>query len=145
MEESERAAIRAASKEVSHEVNTLMNAEAIDSLKQMQHLILGRLQDSNAVLSHFNEYSENCYADVMADFSKNTRLLKSMKTDLDYIFLKLRSMKSKIFATYPDAFPNESLEVVDTRPDLEVPVCEESQQGHPSPTVTHDSHQPPTV
>ncbi|XP_021747203.1 kxDL motif-containing protein 1-like [Chenopodium quinoa] len=143
MEESERAAIRAASKEVSHEVNTLMNAEAIDSLKQMQHLILGRLQDSNAVLSHFNEYSENCYADVMADFSKNTRLLKSMKTDLDYIFLKLRSMKSKIFATYPDAFPNESLEVVDTRPDLEVPVCEESQQGHAGPTVTHN--QPPTV
>ncbi|XP_021715108.1 kxDL motif-containing protein 1-like [Chenopodium quinoa] len=109
MEESERAAIRAASKEVSHEVNTLMNAEAIDSLRQMQHLILGRLQDIKAVLSHFNEYSENRYADVMADFSKNT-LLKSMKTDLDYIFLKLRSIKSKIFATYPDAFPNESLE-----------------------------------
>lgn len=141
MEESERAVTRAASKEVSHEVKTLMNAEAIDSLKQMQHLIVGRLQDSNAVLSHFNEYSENCYADVMADFTKNTRLLKSMKTDLDYIFLKLRSMKSKIFATYPDAFPNESLEVVDTRPDLEAPVCDVSQQDHAGPTV---SHQPST-
>lgn len=51
---------------------------------------LGRLQDSNAVLSHFNEYSENCYAEVSVDLAKNTRVLKSMKADLDYIFQKLR-------------------------------------------------------
>lgn len=51
---------------------------------------LGRLQDSNAVMSHFNEYSENCFAEVAGDFSRNTRLLKSMKLDLDYIFQKLR-------------------------------------------------------
>lgn len=51
---------------------------------------LGRLQDSNAVLSHFNEFSENCFADISGDITRNTRLLKSMKSDLDYIFLKLR-------------------------------------------------------
>lgn len=51
---------------------------------------LGRLQDSNAVLSHFNDYSENCYAEVSSDLYTNTRLLKSMKLDLDYIFQKLR-------------------------------------------------------
>lgn len=51
---------------------------------------LGRLQDSNAVLSHFNEYSENCYAEVSGDLTKTTRVLKSMKSDLDYIFQKLR-------------------------------------------------------
>ena len=51
---------------------------------------LGRLQDSNAVLSHFNDYSEHCYSEVSNDFSRNTRLLKSMKTDLDYVFQKLR-------------------------------------------------------
>ncbi|XP_021298100.1 kxDL motif-containing protein 1 isoform X2 [Herrania umbratica] len=83
---------------------------------------LGRLQDSNAVLSHFNEYSEHCFAEVSSDFSRNTRLLKSMKSDLDYIFQKLRSMKVKIMATYPDAFPDElSREEFDQRPDLEVP------------------------
>ncbi|KAL2934511.1 hypothetical protein RDABS01_017630 [Bienertia sinuspersici] len=142
MEESERAAIRAALKEVSHECKTLINTDAIESLEQMQHLILGRLQDSNAVLSHFNEYSENCYADVIADFSKNTHFLKSMKTDLDYIFLKLRNMKSKIYATYPDVFPSGSLEVVDTRPDLEVPVSDLSQQDRASAAI---SNQQPTL
>ena len=51
---------------------------------------LGRLQDSNAVLSHFNEYSEHCFSEVSGDFLRNTRLLRSMKSDLDYIFQKLR-------------------------------------------------------
>lgn len=110
---------------------------------------LGRLQDSNAVLSHYNEFAENCFADVSLEFARNTRLLKSMKADLDYIFLKLRyappvlvsisvhfrfflcgsrilswfrSIKSKILATYPDAFPDDSTsDAFDRRPDLELP------------------------
>ncbi|OWM71301.1 hypothetical protein CDL15_Pgr011429 [Punica granatum] len=86
-----------------------------------EHISLGRLQDSNAVLSHFNEYSEHCFAEVSGDFSRNTRLLKSMKTDLDYIFQKLRSMKSKLVAIYPDAFVDDSKEeFIDRRPDLEL-------------------------
>ncbi|KAJ4702984.1 kxDL motif-containing protein 1-like [Melia azedarach] len=122
MVETEKEAIREASKEVSREFKTLINADDLDSVKQLQYLILGRLQDSNAVLSHFNEYSENCFAEVSGDFSRNTRLLKSMNADLDYIFQKLRSMKVKILATYPDAFPDEStIEALDRRPDLEMP------------------------
>ncbi|XP_052179438.1 uncharacterized protein LOC127792856 [Diospyros lotus] len=122
MEQLEKERIEAASEEVSREFKTLVNAEDLNALKQLQHLVLGRLQDSHAVLSHFNEYSENCYAEVSSDFSRNTRLLKSMKSDLDYIFQKLRSLKAKIMATYPDAFPDDSaIEALDRRPDLEIP------------------------
>lgn len=122
MAELEEESRREASKEVSREFKTLINGDDLDSLKQLQYLILGRLQDSNAVMSHFNEYSENCFAEVAGDFSRNTRLLKSMKSDLDYIFQKLRSMKAKILATYPDAFPDDStIEALDRRPDLEMP------------------------
>ncbi|XP_059666190.1 kxDL motif-containing protein LO9-177 [Cornus florida] len=122
MDQSEKESIREASEEVSREFKTLIDAEELDSLKQLQLLILGRLQDSNAVLSHFNEYSENCFEEVSSDFSKNTRLLQSMKSDLDYIFQKLRSLKMKILATYPDAFPDGStIEALDRRPDLEIP------------------------
>ncbi|KAI3697611.1 hypothetical protein L6452_30705 [Arctium lappa] len=121
MEQSEKQAITAASEELSHHFKTLIHQQDLDSLKQLQHIILGRLQDSNAVLSHFNDYSENCFAEVSSDLSKNTRLLKSMKSDLDYIFLKLRSLKAKIKATYPDAFPDDStIEALDRRPDLEI-------------------------
>ncbi|XP_044478127.1 kxDL motif-containing protein 1-like [Mangifera indica] len=122
MEELEKQSIEEASEEVSREFKTLIKTEDLDSLKQLQYLILGRLQDSNAVLSHFNEYSEHCFAEVSGDFSRNARLLKSMKGDLDYIFQKLRGMKAKILATYPDAFPDESTrEALDQRPDLELP------------------------
>ncbi|CAN1146745.1 KxDL motif-containing protein 1 [Linum perenne] len=119
----EKESIAEASNEVSREFKTLVNGQDLDSLKQSQHLILGRLQDSIAVLSHFNDYSENCFTEVSGDFYKNTRLLKSMKSDLDYIFLKLRTMKSKISAVYPDAFTDESgKQVEDRRPDLEAPM-----------------------
>ncbi|RWW67794.1 hypothetical protein BHE74_00024730 [Ensete ventricosum] len=57
--------------------------------------LMGRLQDSNAVLSHFNEYSERCYAELSGDFTRNVRLLKSMKSDLDHIFAKLRCAPSE--------------------------------------------------
>lgn len=122
MEPLQKQSIRGASSEIANEFKTLIDSENLDSVKQLQHLILGRLQDSNAVLTHFNEYSEHCFAEVSADFSRNTRMLKSIKSDLDYIFQKLRSMKAKILATYPDAFPDESTqEVIDRRPDLEMP------------------------
>ncbi|XP_076943626.1 kxDL motif-containing protein LO9-177-like [Bidens hawaiensis] len=122
MLQQEKEAITAASEEVSREFETLIDSHALDYLKQLQHTILGRLQDSNAVLSRFNDYSKQCFAEVSSDLSSNTSRLKSMKSDLDYIFLKLRSLKAKIKATYPDAFPDDSmLEALDERPDLEVP------------------------
>ncbi|PWA81732.1 hypothetical protein CTI12_AA184430 [Artemisia annua] len=111
----------AMAQEISKEFKTLIDSHDLDSIKQLQNMILGRLQDSNAVLSHFNDYSEQCFAEVSSDLSTNTRLLKSMKSDLDYVFQKLRSLKAKIKATYPDAFPDDStLEALDRRPDLEV-------------------------
>ncbi|KAK4440229.1 hypothetical protein Salat_0357800 [Sesamum alatum] len=113
---------RSASEDISREFKTLVDPHDLDSIKQSQNLVLGRLQDSNAVLSHFNDYSENCFAEVSADFSRNTRLLRSMKSDLDYIFQKLRSLKAKIMETYPDAFPDDSaIEALDQRPNLELP------------------------
>ncbi|GER24644.1 KxDL motif-containing protein 1 [Striga asiatica] len=122
MADSKSESIRSAAEELSREFKTLVDSKDLESLRQSQNLILGRLQDSNAVLSHFNEYSENCFAEVSPDFSNHTRLLKSMKSDLDYIFLKLRTLKGKIMATYPDAFPDNSMiEAFDQRPDLELP------------------------
>ncbi|VFQ81515.1 unnamed protein product [Cuscuta campestris] len=122
MEEFEKGQTKAASEEISREVQTLIDSHDLDSLKHLQLLILGRLQDSNAVLSHFNDYSEHCFAEVSADFSRNTRLFKTMKADLDYIFQKLRSMKAKILSTYPDALQDEAtIQALDHRPDLEMP------------------------
>ncbi|MCO5569741.1 hypothetical protein L7F22_023456 [Adiantum nelumboides] len=84
---------------------------------------LGRLQDSNAVLSHLNDFSERSFAAVANDFSKNTKLVKSMKDDLDYIFIRIRTLKARLASQYPNAF-NEATktETLDRRPDLEEPI-----------------------
>jgi hypothetical protein len=83
---------------------------------------LGRLQDSNAVLSHFNEFSERSFVAVANNFSHNTRLLKSMKNDLDYVFHKISSLKTRIQKQYPNAF-KDTVAALDTddRPDLNAP------------------------
>ncbi|ESW31544.1 hypothetical protein PHAVU_002G246900 [Phaseolus vulgaris] len=121
--EKESESRKLGSEEISREFKTLVNSSDLHYLNHLQHTILGRLQDSNAVLSHFNDFSQHCFAEISGDIARNTRVLKSVKSDLDYIFQKLRSMKSKVMATYPDAFPQDSMgEMIDDkRPDLEMP------------------------
>ncbi|XP_022639447.1 uncharacterized protein LOC106768775 isoform X2 [Vigna radiata var. radiata] len=88
--EKEAEARKSSSEEISREFKTLVNSGDLHSLNHMQHTILGRLQDSNAVLSHFNDFSQHCFAEISGDIARNTRILKSVKSDLDYIFQKLR-------------------------------------------------------
>uniref|UniRef100_A0A0A8XT25 Uncharacterized protein n=1 Tax=Arundo donax TaxID=35708 RepID=A0A0A8XT25_ARUDO len=46
-----------------------------------------------------------------------------MKDDLNHIFTKLRGMKTRLAATYPDAFPAGVVaKMMDQRPDLESPL-----------------------
>ncbi|RDX64802.1 hypothetical protein CR513_56597 [Mucuna pruriens] len=85
------------SEEISREFKTLVSSHDLQSLNHMQHTILGRLQDSNAVLTHFNDFSQHCFAEISGDIARNTRVLKSVKSDLDYIFQKLRECLWKIF------------------------------------------------
>lgn len=118
MAEVDVAKIAAASSAAANKIHNLLSSTDVDTLKHQQLLILGRLQDSNAVLSHFNDFSERSFTAVANDFSHNTRLLKSMKGDLDYVFRKIGSLKARIQKQYPDAFNNA---VADNRPDLDVP------------------------
>jgi len=118
MAEEDVAKITAASSAAADRIHNLLSADDVDTLKHQQLLILGRLQDSNAVLSHFNDFSERSFVAVANDFSQNTRLLKSMKGDLDYVFRKIGTLKARIQKQYPDAF-NDA--VADNRPDLDVP------------------------
>ncbi|CAL4926378.1 unnamed protein product [Urochloa decumbens] len=94
----------AAAEEVAARFRSLVDPDDVASIRQTQHLILGRLQDSNAVLTHFNEYSEQCFAEVSGDFASKTRLLKSMKADLEHIFTKLRD-ESKASSHLSGRFP----------------------------------------
>ncbi|CAK9866746.1 unnamed protein product [Sphagnum jensenii] len=120
---------------VAQQLHNLLSPTDVDTLQHQQLLILvclpmlmknvvrlGRLQDSNAVLSHFNEFSERSFVAVANNFSHNTRLLKSMKNDLDYVFHKISSLKTRIQKQYPNAFKDTVAALdSDDRLDLNVP------------------------
>eukprot|EP00850_Spirogloea_muscicola_P009973 SM000057S18403 [mRNA] locus=s57:407607:408380:+ [translate_table: standard] len=83
---------------------------------------LGRLQDSNAVLSHFNDYSARSFAAVAGDLAGSARVLRSMKADLDHIFRRIRSLQERIQKHHPEALEQAACDgVADSRPDLETP------------------------
>ncbi|KAH7301383.1 hypothetical protein KP509_23G022800 [Ceratopteris richardii] len=98
MDQKDKEKIEAASDEVARQVRELISRSDLDRLKHLQLLVLGRLQDSNAVLSHLNDFSERSYSAVANDFARNTRLIKSMKEDLDYIFFRIRSFNIVVSA-----------------------------------------------
>lgn len=70
-------------------------------------LILCRLQrfeKTNEMLTNCNALCASRLKTVGPEFKKHTQLLQEMKKDLDYIFKKIRAIKTKLSAQYPDAF-----------------------------------------
>ncbi|ESW31543.1 hypothetical protein PHAVU_002G246900 [Phaseolus vulgaris] len=102
--EKESESRKLGSEEISREFKTLVNSSDLHYLNHLQHTILGRLQDSNAVLSHFNDFSQHCFAEISGDIARNTRVLKSVKSDLDYIFQKLRELATVLLINIKGAF-----------------------------------------
>lgn len=57
---------------------------------------------------NISRISAELYETLSDDFKANTKLLKEMKTDLDYIYEKIRKMKQTIKARYPESIPQRS-------------------------------------
>lgn len=55
------------------------------------------------MLTNCNALSASRLKTVGPEFKKHTQLLQEMKKDLDYIFKKIRAIKTKLAAQYPDA------------------------------------------
>lgn len=56
------------------------------------------------MLTNCNALSASRLKTIGPEFKKHTQLLIEMKKDLDYIFKKIRTIKSKLSAQYPEAF-----------------------------------------
>lgn len=56
------------------------------------------------MLVNVNHLSSNRIKSATEDFKKNSKLLIEMKRDLEYIFKKIRTMKTKLQTKYPEAF-----------------------------------------
>ena len=65
---------------------------------------LQRFEKTNEMLLNCNALSQSRLKIATDDFKKHTKLLHDMKKDLDYIFKKIRNIKSKLGNQYPQAF-----------------------------------------
>lgn len=65
---------------------------------------LQRFEKTNEMLTNCNQLSVNRLKTAGSEFKKHTALLVEMKKDLDYIFKRIRLVKSKLSQQYPQAF-----------------------------------------
>lgn len=65
---------------------------------------LQRFEKTNEMLTNCNALSASRLKTVAPEFKKHTQTLLEMKKDLDYIFKKIRAIKTKLSTQYPTEF-----------------------------------------
>jgi len=76
----------------------------VETMIRAQKQMLQRFEKTNEMLTNCNALSASRLKTVAPEFKKHIHLLLEMKRDLDYIFKKLRAIKSKLSTQYPEAF-----------------------------------------
>ncbi|XP_055532500.1 kxDL motif-containing protein CG10681 [Wyeomyia smithii] len=82
----------------------LVNQTDVEIVIRAQKQMLQRFEKTNEMLLNCNALSQSRLKIAADDFKKHTKLLNDMKKDLDYIFKKIRNIKSKLGTQYPSAF-----------------------------------------
>lgn len=60
------------------------------------------------MLLNVNALSQNRLKNVTEDYKKHSKLLIDMKKDLEYVFKKIRNIKTKLENKYPEAFAEQA-------------------------------------
>jgi len=114
----------------------IVDQQDVESMIRAQKQMLQRFEKTNEMLTNCNQLSVNRLKTAGAEFKKHTALLVEMKKDLDFIFKKVRVIKTKLSQQYPQAY-NEAV-----RSSLaEEVIVDEAEQGAKS-TETDVSPQP---
>ncbi|XP_052871783.1 kxDL motif-containing protein CG10681 [Anopheles cruzii] len=82
----------------------LVNQTDVEVMIRAQKQMLQRFEKTNEMLINCNSLSNSRLKIAADDFKKHTKLLHDMKKDLDYIFRKIRTIKTKIGNQYPAAY-----------------------------------------
>ncbi|KAJ8373505.1 hypothetical protein SKAU_G00040850 [Synaphobranchus kaupii] len=105
---------------------SMVNSEDVNAIIQAQRHMLDRFEKTNEMLLNFNGLSNVRLQQMNDRFLHHTRTLVEMKKDLDSVFRRIRTLKSKIAKQYPDAFSNVH----------ESPILEDDDEFDPVPPST---------
>ncbi|CAH0551904.1 unnamed protein product [Brassicogethes aeneus] len=82
----------------------IVDQQDVESMIRAQKQMLQRFEKTNEMLTNCNALSASRLKSVAPEFKKHIHLLLDVKKDLDYIFKKIRVMKTKLSTQYPEAF-----------------------------------------
>ncbi|CAH1106725.1 unnamed protein product [Psylliodes chrysocephalus] len=82
----------------------IVDQQDVELMIRAQKQMLQRFEKTNEMLTNCNALSASRLKSVGPEFKKHFNLLLETKKDLDYIFKKIRVIKTKLSAQYPEAF-----------------------------------------
>ncbi|KAK3876590.1 hypothetical protein Pcinc_018650 [Petrolisthes cinctipes] len=89
-----------------------INQQDVEAIIRAQKQMLQRFEKTNEMLSNCNSLSVTRFALAQKEFKKHTALLVDMKKDLDNVFKRIRTIKTKLSNQYPAAFTVAQEEVL---------------------------------
>ena len=82
----------------------MINQKDVELIVRAQKKMLQRFEKTNEMLTNVNSLSATRLEKAQTDFKKHTQMVVDMKKDLDNIFKRIRTIKSKIAVQRPQAY-----------------------------------------
>ncbi|CAG9571098.1 unnamed protein product [Danaus chrysippus] len=76
----------------------------VEVIIRAQKTMLQRFEKTTEMLTNCNQLSASRLRAASVEFKKHTQLLLDMKKDLEFIFKKIRAIKTKLSSQYPEAY-----------------------------------------
>jgi len=89
----------------------VVNQKDVELIVRAQKKMLQRFEKTNEMLTNVNSLSATRLERAQADFKKHNQVVEGMKKDLEYIFKKIRNVKSKLCNQYPEAYIAATTEI----------------------------------
>ncbi|XP_053618335.1 kxDL motif-containing protein CG10681 [Plodia interpunctella] len=95
----------------------MVDQSDVETIIRAQKNMLQRFEKTTEMLTNCNQLSASRLRAASVEFKKHTQLLLEMKKDLEFIFKKIRAIKSKLSSQYPDAYKHAvAISVADKKP-----------------------------
>ncbi|CAI5473549.1 unnamed protein product, partial [Closterium sp. Yama58-4] len=90
--------------DLAERIRALVDVADMGAVREAQGESLGALQDTAAILAHFNAFSLKALASEAPAMRAHTAVLHALQSDLMRSFRKIREMKAKLRKAFPNAF-----------------------------------------
>ncbi|KAM3956632.1 kxDL motif-containing protein 1 [Aphomia sociella] len=82
----------------------MVDQSDVETVIRAQKNMLQRFEKTTEMLTNCNQLSASRLRDASVEFKKHTQLLLEMRKDLEFIFKKIRAIKTKLSTQYPEAY-----------------------------------------